>query len=147
MIFRRILFLALFLISAKLSFAGELAHQEAFRYYNEGVKEQRGGDYNGASIACQKALMLAPDNGDLQKYIINNTGVMYAQRGEFKTAEAAFKEALLMDPDFGPAHMNLGLIYDAKGDRQKSLEYWSKYFEIDKRKPKAFSVAGEHQAK
>lgn len=129
------------LVLVAQSFAEELLIPQAIDYYNEGVRAQRGGDYDRADAAYQKTLLL--DNSDnWRKYIINNYGVIYAQQNDINSAEAAFKEALRMDPSFKPALFNLGLIYDRREDRLRAMEFWLKALgiDLDKLKPKGFVI-------
>ncbi|MEI8348852.1 MAG: tetratricopeptide repeat protein [Candidatus Omnitrophota bacterium] len=130
-----------FFISSAI-FAEGLASKEAINYYNEGVKAQQNGDFDAAVKGYQMAALLS---ARYHKFIINNKGAMYAQMGDIQKAEAAFREALTLDPDYQPAKMNLGLIYDAKGDRLKALEWWYEAFEVEKRKPKTFLIEAPQQ--
>ena len=127
------------------AYSGELAEEEAANYYNEGVKDQSEGNYFKATTAYQKVLSMAPNNLDYQKFIANNMGVMYMKKRDMKMAEWSFREALSIDPSYKPAQMNLGLMYDLKGDRVQALEYWVKVFNLEAMKPKDFVVQGECQ--
>ncbi|MBU2103012.1 MAG: tetratricopeptide repeat protein [Candidatus Omnitrophota bacterium] len=112
--------------------------EEAISYYNEGVKAQKSGDFNGAFNAYQKTLLLAPDNLEYHKSIRNNLGIMYHHRGDLAGAEQAFKEALLIDPEYQAAKFNLGLIYDARRGKAASLPYWAQLLDLESLKPREF---------
>jgi len=124
------------------SHAQDVKAKEAINYYNAGVKAQKDGDFEAAITAYQKTLILAPDNLTYQKFIVNNTGVIDMRNGEVDMAEKSFLTVLEMDSDYKPAIYNLGLIYDARGERIRSLEYWAKIFDLDSMKPKELVVEG-----
>ena len=134
-----VLFFGLLLFMGS-SMAGKLAEDEAITYYNDGVAAQKEGKFFNAVTAYKKVLLMAPNNTDIQKFIANNMGVMYVKKGDLAMAEWSFKEALAIDPTYKPAQMNLGLIYDIKGNRAQAIEYWYKVFEVDKHKPKDFLI-------
>jgi len=137
-----LLVLSSILIITNTIYAEGLASKEAINYYNAGVKAQQNGDFDTAVKEYQMAALLS---ARYHKFIINNKGAMYAQMGDIQKAELAFREALTLDPGYQPAKMNLGLIYDAKGDRLKALEWWYEAFEVEKRKPKTFLIEAPQQ--
>jgi tetratricopeptide (TPR) repeat protein len=124
--------------------AQELSAKEAVAYYNEGVRAQKDGDFDAALKAYQKAAIIT---SYYDKFIMQNKAVIYAQNGDLDKAEQLFKQVLNMDPNYMPAKLNLGLIYDTKQDRCKSLEYWADLFQLEKHKPKTFVAEGEQKAK
>ena len=131
----------LFLIS-NFSFAQDLLKPDAIERYNEGVKLQRGSNYEQAEGLYQKALLLDPTSARLQKLVANNRGVIYAKKGKLEKAEKYFKEALKIDPDFKMAKLNLGFIYQGRKSELESLKYWLYALDIDLAtlKPKDFCV-------
>lgn len=145
MFLRKVYFLCLMsIIFTSVSYAQELAAKEAVVYYNEGVRAQKNGDFDSALKAYQKASIIS---SYYDKLITHNKAVMYAQSGDLKKAEELFNEVLALDPKNMPAKLNLGLIYDAKGDKYKALEYWAEAFELEKHKPQAFIIEGEQKIK
>jgi len=133
-----LLFFCVFIFN--ISYAGELASGEVASYYNRGVEAQKSGNFKEAHVSYQKALILAPQNITYQKFILNNVGIIYIKQGDFRMAEEAFRDALNIDSGYKAAQLNLGLIYDMKGDKIKALRYWAEVFELDKLKPKTFVV-------
>ncbi|MBM3245556.1 MAG: hypothetical protein FJZ15_07195 [Candidatus Omnitrophica bacterium] len=129
--FRKIAWLILFLLCSNPSFAGELIGLEAAKYFDEGVKAQKGGELESAIISYHKVLVVDPNNRDWQKYIANNLGVIYAQEGGYRIAEDYFNKALTIDPLFNTAKLNLGFIYDKQRSELESIKYWLKVLNID----------------
>ncbi len=121
--------------------ATEMLTAEALQYYNEGVRMQQKGNYVAAEIAYRKFIMLSPKDMEHRKRIINNIGVMYTRMGQIDKAEEAFREVLQLQPDYMPAKLNLGLVYELKGQEMRALQYWARLFELDKMKPKDFVLS------
>lgn len=143
---KKIVFLLiLFALCYNFGFAGPLVSDEAGNYFNEGLKAQEAGNFETAEINYQKTLILAPHSLKWKKYIYNNYGVMFAQLGDPEQAELSFNKALEIDPQYQPAILNLGLITDKRKTRLESLEYWAKVFELDKQKPRDFTVSIEEK--
>jgi tetratricopeptide (TPR) repeat protein len=88
-----------------------------------------------------------PKDPNYQKFILNNMAVLYALRGDMDKAEEGCQESLKIDPKYRPALLNLGLIYEKKNDRIRSLEYWARVFQKDSRKPRELVIEGERQIK
>jgi tetratricopeptide (TPR) repeat protein len=122
---------------------GIASREEAYKYYNEGVRAQKNGDFEKANKEYSLVMMLT---SKYNKYILQNRGVMYAVRGDYASAAAAFKEVLSLDPSYMPARVNLGLIYDIQADRCTSLEYWADLLNMEKAKPKAFVIEEEKKS-
>jgi len=146
MVLKKIAFFALpiFFILGNFAYAGELAAKEAMNYYNQGINEQKGGNFEAAITAYQKALLLGVADIKYQKFILNNIGTMYAKNGDFENAKAAFHEALSIDPDYKSALFNLGLVYDREPDKVKAAEYWLTV--LEKIKPDDFIVEEQQKA-
>jgi tetratricopeptide (TPR) repeat protein len=141
---KKLLYVWLVLIlSCGVCFAGSLLSRETIDYFNKGVDSQEADKVNEAEAYYQKVLLMEPDNQMLRKYLFNNRGVLYAQQGDWETAERDFLRALRIDPAYRTAQLNLGLIYDKRKSRLESLEYWARFFEIEKQKPGDFLVEKE----
>jgi len=128
MITRRTLGIVLVMMFATMtSYAGEIVREHAVKYYNEGLKAQKSGNFDNAKTAYQKAIMLAEgDRKDIIRAIYNNFGVIYVNAGNWEAAARSFSEALSIDPDYKEANFNLGILYAKMGEAEKALVYWSK---------------------
>jgi len=132
--------LAFVIICFNLSFAEGLMAAQAKEYYQDGVKAQKGGNFETADTFYQKALIVDPNNPEWQKAVLNNRGIMSAMAGDTEAAEQLFSRALKIDSNYKVAQFNLGLIYEKRRTRLESLEYWVKIFELDKMIPKNYIV-------
>ena len=119
---------------------GIASREEAYKYFNEGVKAQKSGDFEKATKEYSMAMMLT---SRYNKFILHNRGVMYAIRGDYANAAEAFKEVLNLDPNYMPARLNLGRIYDIQADKCTALEYWANLLNIEKAKPRSFIMEEE----
>lgn len=140
---RRVVFaLAVVLLLASAAYAGELVAREAITYYKEGVKSQKGQNFEAADMAYKKCLLVDPYDQNWKKYIFNNYGIMYAKQGDMESAEKAFTEALKIDPNYLPAKLNLGFIYDKRRTELEAIKYWLKALNIDLNqiRPKDFVI-------
>ena len=140
--YQRLLLLAVLLLAfCSFAFAGELISKEAVNYFNAGVKAQKGANFVEAEINYQKTLIVAPNDTNWQKFILNNRGVMYAQMGDLEKSDASFKAALQIDPNYKAAQLNLGLLNEKRMSRCESLEYWAKLYGWEKTKPRDFALS------
>lgn len=140
---RKLIMCVILLVIPVFVFAGELLYQDALERYNNGLKEQQAGRFENAESEYKRALMLmGPQAGQLEKYVLNNAGLMAVHNGDFESAESCFLSALQIDPRYKTAASNLGLLYLRKGDSAKALEVWSKLFNL----PDKFIVEGEKTA-
>lgn len=144
MVSRKVLpvFLAMVLISGLVYAEGIVSREEAYKYFNEGVRAQKDGDFEKANKEYSMAMMLS---SKYNKLILHNRGVMYAMHGDYANAAAAFKDVLSLDPSYMPARLNLGRIYDIQADRCTALEYWADLLNIEKAKPKSFIMSEEEK--
>ena len=122
-----ILFMTVFLCQS--AYAG-LAQKEAQSYYDEGIEYQKNNEYFGAQVAYNKVLVLAHDNLELQKKVLNNISLMFLKQNKLAEAEVVLNRALEVDPHFQPALMNLGLLYEVRGEKERAWEHWLKAFAI-----------------
>jgi tetratricopeptide (TPR) repeat protein len=140
---KALLLVVMLFVVCSFCYAGELVSSEAGKYFNAGVKAQKGGNLVEAEINYQKTVLLDPNNLDWQKHILNNRGIMFMQMGDVEKAEAAFRAAMQIDPGYKPAKLNLGLLIDKQRSRCESLEYWFKVFKMEKMIPKKFVMSDE----
>lgn len=122
------------------AFASEVISKEAVNYYNQGLELQKISNFEVADSMYEKALILDPTDSKLQKFILNNRGVMLALNGRIDEAELFFNKALQIDKNYLPAKLNLGFIYEQRGNELESIKYWLKVLNInlDKMKPKGY---------
>lgn len=125
--------------------AGDIVGQEAARYFAEGVQLQKDGNLAAAEISYQKVLLISPKSYEYRKYILNNTGLIYIQNKHFDKAEQVFNEAIRLDHEYMPARLNLGLVYEQRGEKEKAFRYWMEIFDLYKKleemKPKYFIMS------
>jgi len=105
-----------------LAFAEPIMKDEAVNSFNEGVKQQRMGNYAAAGAAYQKAVYMDP-GVELKKMAFNNLGAMLAKEEDFQGAETVFLQALDIDPGYKSALANLGYMYYLQGDNDLALKY------------------------
>ena len=149
MFIKRVLLLLLiscFFSSFSVIDAGELAFQEAAGYYNEGVIAQKGGYFDDADTAYNKALMLDQDL-EYYKFIMNNIGVIQIEQEDFEAAEICFRKALEEDPDYKVARFNLGLLFYMKKDYPKALKQILKVLEINSVSLDSFTIEDKVELK
>jgi len=135
--------LAMVLCFSGIAFCGDLISKEAAFYFNEGVKEQRMGNYDNADTSYTKIMMVDPYNTKWQPMIANNRGAMLLTRGDIAGAEECFNTALSIDPNFRPAKLNLGFIYEKRKTELESIKYWLQVLNIDLKslKPRGYILS------
>ncbi len=88
----------------------------------------------------KKALKIKPDYPEA----LNTLGYMYATRGKFDLARAAFEKAL-NDPFYQTpqiAALNLGELYERRGDSRKALSYYKQAVKLDPQSAEAWYRIG-----
>lgn len=66
------------------------------------------------------------NNDTPQKFVaLFNLGVICVELGEIDAAEKAYKESINYNPRLIQASLNLGLVYERKGQIQQALELWN----------------------
>jgi len=138
-----VIFLIMALFTGFVYAEGIASRQEAYKYFNEGVKAQKSGDFEKANKEYSMAMMLT---SRYNKFVLHNKGVMYAMRGDYAQAAENFKEVLSLDPGYMPARLNLGRIYDIQADKCTSLQYWADLMNLERAKPKAFIIEEEKKS-
>jgi len=74
--------------------------------------------------------------------VINNFAVALWDRGQIDSAVLYFKQAVDKDPFYAAPHVNLGAIYQMRGDDAKALEHYSRAMEIGEGHPQLFNNLG-----
>ncbi len=77
--------------------------------------------------AEQYLLWLADSKDPLRYAALFNLASIQQQLGEYPAAERAFQEALALHPAFGQAHINLGLMYERTGLKDRALQQWNTF--------------------
>ncbi|UBM59457.1 tetratricopeptide repeat protein [Marinilongibacter aquaticus] len=95
-------------------------------YYTLAMIEKKEGDIDGA-IAWLKRGIEDTDNKDLRGELVNT----YIQEDRLDEAIRDLQDLVNKDPKNVGALLNLGLIYDNEGDKEKALETYNKVLELD----------------
>lgn len=82
--------------------------------YNLGVALQEAGDIDGARVAYERTVRLAPNF--YQAW--NNLGLVHEDLKRYADSAAAYRAALSVKPDYPSALRNLGRVATAMGDRE-----------------------------
>lgn len=70
---------------------------------------------------------LAGSHDPLRHAALYNLASLQQQMAAYPAAERSFKEALNLYPGFGQAHINLGLMYERMGLKDKALQQWNAF--------------------
>lgn len=62
--------------------------------------------------------------------LLYNYAVLLEEQARYAEACAAYEAALATAPDFADGHYNLGLLYEAQGERQKALRHLKRYRQL-----------------
>lgn len=72
------------------------------------------------------ALLKGIDRGYRDPEVYNFTANAYRAEGRVDEAVRAYEQAISLDPKYPTPYVNLALIYDQRGQREKSREYYQK---------------------
>ena len=137
----------------------------AVRYYTQGEKELRKGDWISAIEYYTKAIEISSHPVPLRRIqfddshsdaaasqiivvdlftakAYNNRGYVYHQRGELDLAIADYDRALRIDPGLGSAYINRGVAHRFKGDLNAAMADFNRAVAIDKYSFEAFTDRG-----
>ena len=95
------------------------SYEEAVRFRNRGLGQQRAGDFEGAFNFYQKALRLHPD----LSIVHNDLGTLCESQGWLEEAQRAYQQALSLNPPYRLAEYNLALLYERQGDVPKAIHH------------------------
>jgi tetratricopeptide (TPR) repeat protein len=122
--------LSVFLLIATVSFAQEGAmDKEAAKLYNQGNKQKKSGDYDGALASYQEALNKSKDYR-----IYYQLSSVYKKKRDFAKAEEMLHKCLEVNPKFNTAYNALGTTYYSWGKYEKAVESFKKYAENTNKK-------------
>jgi len=72
-----------------------------------------------------------------------NLGVLLLERYRFREAARHFHAALDVRPRYLKAHVNLAILYDKVGERDRALHHYQKYFETGGHDPLVIARASK----
>lgn len=91
-----------------------------------GIKTHNNAEYLLAIENFQQVLKRKPFSPQMRR----NVGYMYLHLGKIKEAEFWIREALKLEPNFLDAIFVLGIIYEMKGDLEKSRALYLRVFDL-----------------
>jgi len=122
--------LSILLLLATVSFAQEGAmDKEAAKLYNQGNKQKKSGDYDGALASYKEALNKSKDYR-----IYYQISSAYKKKRDFAKSEEMLNKCLEVNPKFNTAYNALGTTYYSWGKYEKAIESFKKYAENAKKK-------------
>ena len=92
---------------------------DAKAHNNFGILWKNRGDLAAAEREFVRAIQLDPNYA--QAY--NHLGTIYLMQNRLEEAQNAFEKAIEC-ADLVNAHYNLTLLYDTRGESEKSIEHW-----------------------
>ncbi len=98
--------------------------KEAAILYNQGNKQKKSGNVDGALESYKKALEISKDYR-----IYYQLSSVYKKKRKFEQAEAALNSCLELKPDFYTAYNSLGTTYYSWGKYDKAIENFKKFKE------------------
>lgn len=94
---------------------------------NLGLIHARAGRSKDAEQAFTAAVRISPE----QPAYYNLLGVFQREQGEFVKARKAYEQALSHDPAYGPAHLNLAILYDIYlWEPDKAMIHYEQYRQL-----------------
>jgi len=92
-----------------------------------------GGDYEGATLACRKALEINPKCAEA----LCNLGIALRAKGNVQQAKAHFVEAIQYKPDLKEGHLNLANLLADQQEHQEAMIHFREVVRID---PESFDA-------
>ena len=99
---------------------------QARRYREEGLENQRMGNLPMAMTLYQKAVALDPTYA----VAYNDLGVIYEAAGLPDRAKDSYFKAIKVDPAYLSAYTNIALLYEDQRDLERAAFYWAKRAEL-----------------
>ena len=97
-------------------------------YYDRGISQDQGGNWQAAEPDLQTALALSPN----QPYVLNYLGYTWALRGQnMKQAHDMLQQAVGLDPNEGAIIDSLGYVNLRQGDTSSALKLLTQAVELD----------------
>ena len=111
--------------TAPTEVSGALSDQ-ARRYREEGLENQRLGNIPAAMALYQKAIALDPSYA----VAYNDLGVIYEAAGFPERAKESYFRAIKVDPSYLSSYSNIALFYEEQRDLERAAFYWAKRAEL-----------------
>ncbi|MDD5281101.1 MAG: tetratricopeptide repeat protein [Candidatus Omnitrophica bacterium] len=99
---------------------------QARKYREEGLENQRLGNIPAAMSLYQKAIALDPTYA----VAYNDLGVIYEAAGFPDRARESYFKAIKVDPGYLSAYTNIALLYEDQRDLERAAFYWAKRAEL-----------------
>lgn len=96
--------------------------EQARKYREEGLENQRVGNLPEAMSLYQKAIVLDPTYA----VAYNDLGVIYEALGFPDRAKESYFRAIKVDPAYLSAYTNIALLYEEQRDLERAAFYWAK---------------------
>ncbi|MDD5771064.1 MAG: tetratricopeptide repeat protein [Candidatus Omnitrophica bacterium] len=100
--------------------------EQARKYREEGLENQRVGNIPEAMSLYQKAIVLDPN----YSAAYNDLGVIYEAAGLPERAKESYFKAIKVDPSYLASYSNVALLYEDKRDLERAAFYWAKRAEL-----------------
>jgi tetratricopeptide (TPR) repeat protein len=92
------------------------------------------GDSQGAAAESKAGVEISKQKTDQQAALFaTNSGKRLLSAGDLDGAISQFRSAIGATPDYAPAHFELGLALQQKGDKEEALKEFQKAAELDPR--------------
>ena len=99
---------------------------QARKYREEGMENQRMGNLPEAMSLYQKAIALDPTYA----VAYNDLGVIYEAAGFPERAKESYFRAIKVDPAYLSSYTNIALFYEEQRDLERAAFYWAKRAEL-----------------
>ena len=116
-------------VSAPLSYSNALM-ADALAAYSEGVRQQMHGNFDAALTNFLNSLAYDPDNQELYLRI----ALEYIRRRDVPKAVATLQNLIRRKPRSADAHLWLGLVYRAAGNRQAAYQAYRRAMKLAPRR-------------
>ncbi len=120
--------------------AGDKAHQEFMRIFQESTVEHTAATKDRAGCLClhmgrpdeairhlTEAIEIQPDFAPAY----NNLGTAHKARGALSDAVTCYLKAIELDPTYAEPYSNLGNVLKQGGDSRKALQYYTKALQLN----------------
>jgi predicted O-linked N-acetylglucosamine transferase (SPINDLY family) len=85
-------------------------------------------DGKDSVVALYKSWIENNSNDPLLFAVLYNAGTVYTSAGLFNDAQESFEKSIALNPDFAQSHINLGTLYEKKGQLDLAVAEWTAVF-------------------